>query len=445
MADITLQHITKTFGGVKALEDVSLSFSPGEIHAVIGENGAGKSTVMKILGGLYPADDGEITVNGVKQEINSVADAQKLGINIVYQELNLMPDLTVAETPASELTVSQQQMVEIANALSMDGDTIILDEPTAALNIQEVDTLYDIVRNLKAQGKTVIYISHRLKEIFDLSDRISVLRDGHFIKTVATKDITQDGLVALMVGRTIDQSRKADTSSVKDVVLDVSNLTKNGLFQNISFTLKKGEILGFAGLMGCGKEEIAKSLYGLIRPDNGKAILDGKTVMDIANGVNDIASPSAAIGHGIGYVTEDRKNAGIFASMSVRENLTASILKTLSSLGIISAEKEQALLDKYTKSMNMKYATPAQPISGLSGGNQQKFVLSRLKELAQNGMAILMVSSELAELIANCHRIAVIFQGRQTGLLQQDDFDQELIMQCATGNRTFGMGGNDHE
>ena len=511
MADITLQHITKTFGGVKALEDVSLSFSPGEIHAVIGENGAGKSTVMKILGGLYPADDGEITVNGVKQEINSVADAQKLGINIVYQELNLMPDLTVAEniflhqlpgkcglvdkatmnakaqelldkmhvaiqatTPASELTVSQQQMGEIANALSMDGDTIILDEPTAALNIQEVDTLYDIVRNLKAQGKTVIYISHRLKEIFDLSDRISVLRDGHFIKTVATKDITQDGLVALMVGRTIDQSRKADTSSVKDVVLDVSNLTKNGLFQNISFTLKKGEILGFAGLMGCGKEEIAKSLYGLIRPDNGKAILDGKTVMDIANGVNDIASPSAAIGHGIGYVTEDRKNAGIFASMSVRENLTASILKTLSSLGIISAEKEQALLDKYTKSMNMKYATPAQPISGLSGGNQQKFVLSRalatnchvlilleptrgidvgakseiydlLKELAQNGMAILMVSSELAELIANCHRIAVIFQGRQTGLLQQDDFDQELIMQCATGNRTFGMGGNDHE
>ncbi len=511
LGDIELRHITKTFYGVKALDDVSLSFQKGEVHAVVGENGAGKSTVMKILGGLYFADNGEIWIDGVKQNINSVNDALKSGVSVVYQELNLMPELTVAENiylhslpskggfvdkatmnktaqdlldgmglnikatdPIALLSVSQQQMVEIAKALSHDAPIVIMDEPTAALNITEVDTLYDIIRDLKKKGKTVIYISHRMKEIFDVTDRISILRDGRYIDTCNTCDITQDELVAKMVGRQISQFYTTAYHAYGEPVLEVEGLTKEGLYDNVSFQLHKGEVLGMAGLMGCNREEIVKSLYGLIQPDSGKVILHGETVIDLkdGSGKNDLSTPLKSINKRIGYVTEDRKASGIFAMMNVRENISISVLKRLAKLKLISAKKEQQMLEDYTVKMNMKYAGYFQKISSLSGGNQQKFLLARtlatncdvlimleptrgidvgakaeiyslLETLARDeGMSILMISSELPEIIKNCHRTLVVFQGKITGDINKCDFDENLIMQCATGNQTYGMGGN---
>ena len=509
MEYIELKSIVKTFFGVKALDDVSLSIKKGEVHAVVGENGAGKSTIMKILGGLYFADSGEIYIDGRLCHMNTVHAALKNGISVVYQELHLMPELTVAEniylhglptkagfvskrimnqnaqelldkmgldikaaTPMSLLSVSQQQMVEIAKALSHDTDIIIMDEPTAALNIKEVETLYQIIASLKENGKTVIYISHRLKEIFDISDRVSVLRDGKYVGTYQTEHITQDQLVEKMVGREISKHHTTADHEYGETVLKVDGLTKEGMFSDISFELHKGEILGVAGLMGCFREEIVKSLYGLVQPDSGEIVLEGEKVYCSEDGVNLISTPLRAIGRGIGYVTEDRKNAGIFALMTARENISISILRRLAKLGVVHADAEQEVLIGYTEKMNMKYRTPHQRINSLSGGNQQKFLLARtlatdcrvlimleptrgidvgakaeifslLEDLAKNGMAIIVVSSELQEIIGNCHRTLVIFQGTLTGEIDKEDFDETLIMQCATGNKVALARGED--
>ena len=512
MEYIELKHIVKTFYGVKALDDVSLSIRKGEVHAVVGENGAGKSTIMKILGGLYFADSGEVFIDGRQRHINSVQAALKNGVSVVYQELHLMPELSVAEniylhdipskigiidkrtmnkkaqallddmqvdikatTPMSLLSVSQQQMVEIAKALSHDTDIIIMDEPTAALNIKAVEALYTVGRNLKQAGKTVIYISHRLKEIFDISDRVSVLRDGKHIATHKTGDIDQNQLVAMMVGREISQYYTTANHDYAETVLSVRGLSKEGVFSDISFELHKGEILGVAGLMGCFREEIVKSLYGLVRPDGGEIVLEGETVFSARQDINLIATPRKAIGRGIGYVTEDRKNAGIFALMTARENITVSILTRLAKLGLIGARSEQEVLNAYTQKMNMRYSGPYQRINSLSGGNQQKFLLARtlatecrvlimleptrgidvgakaeiyslLEGLARSGMAIIVVSSELQEIIGNCHRTLVIFQGKLTGEIPKEAFDETLIMQCATGNKVeLPMGADTHE
>ena len=511
MEYIELRNITKTFHGVKALDDVSLSIRKEEVHAVVGENGAGKSTVMKILGGLYFADSGDIYIDGKQRHINTVHAALKNGISLVHQELHFMPELTVAEniflrelpakvgfvnkrtmnqnaqalldgmnvdikstTPMGLLSVSEQQMVEIAKALSHDTDIIIMDEPTAALNINEVEALYRIIADMKAKGKTVIYISHRLKEIFDIADRVSVLRDGKYVGTKQTADITQNQLVKMMVGREISQIHTTADHEYGETILEVRNLTKEGVFSDISFKLHKGEILGVAGLMGCFREEIVKSLYGLIRPDAGEIVLEGQTVFSSKKGLNLISSPRKAIARGIGYVTEDRKNAGIFELMTARENLTISILKLLSKLGLVYAKSEQNLLDDYTEKMNMKYRTPYQRINSLSGGNQQKFILARtmatqcralimleptrgidvgakaeifslLEDLAKKGMAIIVVSSELQEIIGNCHRTLVIFQGVLSGVIDKEDFDETLIMQHATGYMSGEVDANDKQ
>ena len=499
MGTIELRNITKTFYGVKALSGVSLSFNRGEVHAVVGENGAGKSTIMKILGGIYFADGGEIWIDDTKRTINSVTDARKNGISVVYQELNFMPDLTVAENIylcrlpkkgvivdkqalnqqaqsllddmgvdikatdfVSTLSVSQQQMVEIAKALSNDSDIIIMDEPTAALNTQEVETLYRLIARLKDQKKTVIYISHRLKEIFDLADRVSVLRDGTYIGTYETSSLTQDLLVSKMVGREISQFYSTAHHTPGEVVLEVKNLTKQGLYKDISFSLRKGEILGIAGLMGCNREEIVKTLYGLLQADSGEIILKNKTICP--------KNPREAMREGIGFVTEDRKQAGILALMSVRENITINVLKSLSRFGLLNAAKEQELLTYYTGKMNMKYSGSHQLINSLSGGNQQKFVLARalaanceilvlleptrgidvgakaeiyalIESLAKQGLSIIMISSEMPEIIENCHRSLVVFQGTLTGDIPREDFDETTIMQCATGTKTLLGGG----
>lgn len=496
MAYIELRNITKTFFGVKALDNVSMSFEKGEVHAVVGENGAGKSTIMKVLGGIHFADGGEIYIDGKKCTIRSVADALRAGVSVVYQELNLMADLTVAENiwihnlpkkggvvvdeatmnqKAQELldemdvdfkatdliemlSVSEQQMVEIAKALSHDSDIIVMDEPTAALNDKEVVTLYKLIQKLKEQKKTIIYISHRLKEIFDLSDRLSILRDGRFIGTFETAGITQSKMVEYMVGRKVAEFYSTADHEVGEVVLEVKNLSKEGVYKDVSFQLHEGELLGVAGLMGCFREEIVKTIYGLVHADSGDIYLNGKKINP--------KSPLDAINQGIGFVTENRKSSGIFGLMSVRENITINILKRISKLFLISREKEQTLLEHYTNKMSMKYSGYYQRINGLSGGNQQKFLLARalvsdckvlimleptrgidvgakaeiyalLEDLAKQGMAILIVSSELPEIISNCHRTLAVFQGKINGDIPKELMEESFILQCATGTKTY--------
>lgn len=500
MAYIEIKNVTKTFYGVKALNNVSISVEKGEVHAIVGENGAGKSTIMKILGGMYFADSGEIHINEKKCTIRSISDAQKYGVSIVYQEHNLMPELTVAENiylhnlpkkagiivdkeqinsmaqdlldemgvkfQATDyiemLSVSDMQMVEIAKALSFNSEIIVMDEPTAALNDKEVETLYKLINNLKKQNKTIIYISHRLKEIFDLSDRLTILRDGTFVGTYITNKITQEEMVEHMVGRKISEFYSTADHKPGEVVLKVENLCKDGIYNKVSFTLRKGEILGFAGLAGCFREDIVKTIYGLETADSGEIILNGTKISP--------KNPIQAMNLGIGFVTDDRKQEGIFGLMSVRENLTINALDKLRKAFWIQGNKEQEMLDYYTKKMNMKYSRYQQKINSLSGGNQQKFLLGRalsneckilimmeptrgidvgakaeiyalLEDLAKGGMAIMIISSDLPEIIANCHRTLTIFNGTITGDIPKQEMEESLIMQCATGNKTYmGVG-----
>lgn len=501
LAYIELKNITKTFFGVTALDNVSLSIEKGEVHAIVGENGAGKSTIMKILGGMYFADGGEVYIDNKKCVIRSVADALNIGVSVVYQELNLMSELTVAENiylhslPKKDgiivdqstmnknaqklldemdvsfqatdyigmLSISEQQMVEIAKALSHDTSIIVMDEPTASLNDKEVETLYKLIEKLKKQGKTIIYISHRLKEIFDLTDRLSILRDGSYVGTYVTAEITQKEMVEKMVGREVKEQYTTADHEPGEVILEVKNLTKEGVYNDVSFSLRRGEILGFAGLMGCRREEIVKTLYGLIQADSGDILLEGKRINP--------KGPRDAIKNGIGFVTEDRKGAGIFGLMSVRENITINILDKIRKGPIIDANQEQKLLGDYTDKMNMKYSGYFQKINSLSGGNQQKFLLARalasgckvlimleptrgidvgakaeiyslLQELSKEGMAIIIVSSELPEIIGNCHRTLAVFQGRITGDIDKLEMKETFILQCATGNETHLGGGN---
>ena len=490
-----VRNIRKSFPGVKALTDVSIAFEKGEVHAVVGENGAGKSTLMKILGGLYEMDSGRIFINEKEADIHNIADAQRYGISVIYQELNLMPALTVAEnifagdlpgkaglvshkglnrkagelidslglsiSPGDEvgmLSVSERQMVEILKALSHNSEIIIMDEPTASLSTNEVRTLYDIIARLKADGKTILYISHRLREVFDVSDRVSVLRDGAFIGTRATAGLTERQLVEMMVGRDVSQLYRYAAHPLGETLLEVEGLCKEGAFTDITFSLRAGEVVGVAGLMGCGREDIAKAIYGLLRRDSGSVSVAGETV--------EIKRPADAIRCGIGFVTDDRKDAGIFALMTVRENITINILKMITKLGLISTVKEREILAGFTQSMNMKYANEAQRIMFLSGGNQQKFVLARalaancrvlilceptrgidvgakaevyqlLSDLSGKGYAILVLSSELPEIMSICYRTLVIYQGRITGNILRDEMEENLIMSCATGGGAY--------
>jgi len=497
MIAIEAVNVCKSFPGVKALDNVSLSVKKGEIHAIVGENGAGKSTLMKILGGLYDMDSGKLLVNGRECEIKSISDSIKAGISVIYQELNLMPSLTVAEniyvsnlpgkigsvnyrelnhrvkdliesleikldvTPSSPvdlLSVSERQIVEILKALSHNSEIIIMDEPTAALNSQEVDMLYSIIRKLKADGKTILYISHRLREIFDISDSVTILRDGRFVDARPVSELDENTLVSLMVGRDVSSLYTYEAGELGKTIMEVKKFGKEGVFSDVSFSLKQGEIVGVSGLMGCGREEIVKSIYGLGRHDSGSLFLHGKEV--------NIRRPLDSIKNKVGLVTEDRKDSGIFALMTVRENITINILRALSKFRIISNKLEDEQLAYYTKTMNMKYASETQRIMFLSGGNQQKFVLARalaaecevlimieptrgidvgakaeiytlLSSLASKGLAILVVSSELPEIMSICHRTLVVFQGKITGNISHEDMDENLIMRCATGNDTF--------
>lgn len=502
---LKISGITKQFPGVKALDDVSFDVIRGEVHAVVGENGAGKSTLMKILGGLYPADSGEIMLDGKKVAIRGVLDSLKNGISVIYQEFNLVPMLTVAEniyltrlpgksgilnrkklndkcaqlmrdlkleiSPSamvSELSVSEMQMVEIAKAVSFDSSIVIMDEPTASLNDKEVATLYRLIEDLKKRGATILYISHRMKEIFELSDRITVLRDGCKIGTYNTSDITEEELIHKMVGRDITKfyhSNGDDTSKVGDVVLEVAELCKKGLYSDISFKLHRGEILGLGGLMGCHREEIAKTLFGLVHADSGSISLNGSPIK--------IDSPSDAIRNRIMFSTDDRKNEGILPDMGVDENMTIAVLHKLckGGNGLIDRKKEMEFVEEYTDYMQIKYASSSQHVLHLSGGNQQKVLLARslltdcevlilmeptrgidvgakseiynmLHQLAARGIAILMITSETQELITLCDRVIVIYQGKIGGILENDEtgmaaITEDNLMFCSTGNKSI--------
>jgi len=490
---LEMKGISKSFPGVKVLDNVELTLHAGEVLALMGENGAGKSTLMKILGGIYTKDSGMITVKGQVQDVMSTALAAKLGIAIIHQELNLIPHLSVMEnmflgreythgrtgfvnwrkmrqeaehwlrqldvslepeTLVGELSVGQQQMVEIAKALSMQAEILVLDEPTAALTNREIEALFRVIASLKEKGVGMIYISHRMEEIFQICDRITVLRDGRYIGTKITAETNLDELVKMMVGREItDRFPKVQIAPGAER-LRVEGLSVTGKLENISFAVKSGEILGIAGLMGAGRTELAKALFGAERMQSGRLYIDGQPVK--------ISKPIEAIRAGLALVTEDRKEEGLILSQSIRENVALPNLADISAAGFIQYGKEAALTEQTIKRLVIKTPSGEQAAGALSGGNQQKVVIGKwlatkpkilildeptrgvdigakkeiydiMNGLVADGVAIIMISSELPEVLGMSDRILVMHEGRITGEFTRKEATQEKIMHAATG------------
>jgi ribose transport system ATP-binding protein len=496
---VAIKHLNKSFPGVRALIDAQFELLPGEVHALMGENGAGKSTIMKVLAGVYQKDSGEIEVNGQAVDIPSPRAAQALGIGIVHQELNLMSHLSVAQnifigrepmgrfglsidkqkmladtkiifdrlhlsldpgTLVCDLTVAKQQMVEIAKALSFeDTKVLIMDEPTAALNNVEIDDLFRIIRQLKEHGVGIVYISHKMDELKRISDRVTVMRDGQYVATVPTATTSMDTIISMMVGRTLFEGEGPMAGPTdSEVVLEVRNLNRGRSIKDVNFVVRKGEILGFAGLMGAGRTEVARAVFGADKIDSGEIVVRGKKVS--------IQSPADAVKHGIGYLSEDRKHFGLATGMDVASNIVLSTMKRFLSLKFIlnhGAIRDTAA--DFVKQLDIKTPSLEQRVSLLSGGNQQKIVIAKwlvrdseilffdeptrgidvgakseiyklLNALAQQGRAIVMISSELPEVLRLSHRILVMCEGRITGELAAKDATQERIMQLATQRET---------
>jgi ribose transport system ATP-binding protein len=491
---LEVSGVSKGFPGVQALDDVKFELRAGEVHALVGENGAGKSTLMKILSGIYKRDKGLIKINGAEINVTDPYHAQLTGISIIHQEMNLMPHLTVAQNILigrepriakfflsdaqlnskaqalldelglalntkdliENLTVAKQQMVEIAKALSFKSDIIIMDEPTSALTKAETETLFEIINNLKKSGKGIIYISHRMEELTKISDRITVLRDGKYIDTLETKSTEIGKIISLMVGREVDQNaRPAFTNNDKaDIVLKVEGLSSRKLLQNVTFDLRKGEILGFAGLMGAGRTEVALALIGRDKMQAGKIMVEGREVK--------IKNPAQAVENGIGYLSEDRKRFGLLLAQDVVFNtVLSSVQRFVNRFGIFNASRAKKQVELSIDSLKIKTPSSAQTVKNLSGGNQQKVVIAKwltrecdilifdeptrgidvgakeeiyrlLKELSNAGKSIIMISSELPEILRMSDRIVVMCEGRVTGVLNNEDANQENIMQLAT-------------
>jgi ribose transport system ATP-binding protein len=491
---VIMEGIDKSFPGVHALDNCRFELLPGEVHALLGENGAGKSTMMKVLAGIYPKDAGRILINGREVEIHNPHAAQVLGISMIHQELNLMPHLTVAQnifigreprwgmnmllddnalnrataellemlhlqldprTKVANLTVAKQQMVEIAKALSYNSQVLIMDEPTAALTEAEIAELFTIIRRLRSQGVGIVHISHRLEEIKQISDRVTVMRDGHYIGTHQTADVTIDEIIRMMVGRTIyEAAPELPEQPATDVALEVRNLNRGQTLRDINFTLKRGEILGFAGLMGAGRTEVARAVFGADPIDSGEIYIHGRRVA--------IHSPRAAVRHGIGYLSEDRKRYGLALGLDVETNtVLAAFEKFLNRLGWVNQASTRVNAQAHVDQLAIKTPSLQQRVKNLSGGNQQKVVIGKwltadteilifdeptrgidvgakseiyklLNELARQGKAIIMISSELPEILRMSHRIIVMCEGRITGELSSAEATQEAIMRLAT-------------
>ena len=489
---LTMKGIDKSFPGVHALDHVDLEVRKGEVHALMGENGAGKSTLMKVLTGIYKKDSGTITYEGKEVEFHNTREAQDAGVVIVHQELNMLGHLTVAQNifigrefkkgiriddkkmneeakklfdrmhididpteTMSNLTVGKQQMCEIAKAISHEAKVIIFDEPSAALTEAEIEELFKIIRDLRAQNLGIVYISHRMDEIKVITDRVTVMRDGAYVGTLITKDCTKDDIINMMVGRVIyeDPKTKNMTPPGAPVVLKVDHLNAGKMVQDVSFELHKGEVLGFSGLMGAGRTETMRALFGADPIDSGDIYVNGQKVT--------IKSPQDAVKHGIGYLSEDRKRFGIVVQKTVAENTTMADLDEFANGPFINKKKENEVAQKFVESLATKTPGVDQLVVNLSGGNQQKVVIAKwltrncdilifdeptrgidvgakneiyklMNQLAAEGKAIIMVSSEMTEILRMSDRIVVMCEGKKTGELDISEATQENIMNMAT-------------
>ena len=489
---LRMQGIQKYFSGVHALKGVDFDLRAGEVHALMGENGAGKSTLIKVLCGIHKRDGGTVEYFGEQVDFDNIAQSQAAGISVIHQELNMMNHLTVAQNmfigreaitgglindrkmeeeagklfdkigvhinPSvrlGDLTVGKQQMVEIAKAISRDCKLLVLDEPTAALTQPEVEELFKIMRELQQKGIGMIYISHRMDEINRISDRVTVMRDGEYVGTVNTAEVTKDDIVKMMVGRVImgEQKEKSNVSADAPVILEVKHLNAGKEVKDVSFSLRKGEILGFAGLMGAGRTEVARALYGADPKQTGEIFLNGKKVK--------IRTPQQAVKNGICYLSEDRKRYGLMLEKSVTDNTVIASVDDFISAGIISDNKMSVASAEFNEKLRTKTPSMDQMLKNLSGGNQQKVIIARwlmknsdvfifdeptrgidvgakseiyklMEELVEQGKSIIMISSELPEVLRMSDRILVMCEGRKTGELDIAEANQENIMQLAT-------------
>jgi ABC-type sugar transport system ATPase subunit len=487
-----LDGVTKRFGGVVAVEDVAFDLRPGEVHALVGENGAGKSTLMKIVDGLYGPDEGTLEVGGEAASFSSPRDAEASGIAMIPQELDLFPELSVAEnlfvgrkrprtgwggldwetmrgearkrldelgvgldttSAVKRLSAAEQQIVAIARALVGEAQAVIMDEPTSSLTERETRQLFGIIEDLTAEGVGVVYISHRLEEIFEISDRITVLRDGHHIKTAPASKLDAEELVRLMVGRPLHELFTRSQSSPGETVLEVRGLTRDGEFEGVDLALRRGEILGLAGLVGAGRTELAQSIFGIRRPASGGIFVDGEEAK--------IHSPQTAMERGIFYVPEERRSQGLILPFSIKNNITLSILDRISRLGFVS-RSERGVADRFMGELSIRGAEVSDPVNRLSGGNQQKVVVAKslarepnvllldeptrgvdvgakseiyrlMDDLAKEGKAILLISSELEEVLSMADRVLGMREGRISGECSRSEATQESVMTAATG------------
>lgn len=486
---LEMKEIEKSFNTVKVLFGVDFNLKAGTVHALMGENGAGKSTLMKTLAGVHKADKGTIQIRGEEVDILSPRQSRNLGVAMIHQELSPVPEMTVAENiylgrepkkrlfldydtmlkqtkelleslnvpinpneKIGKLKVADQQLVEIAKAISLDAEIIVMDEPTSAITEKEVDNLFAIIQDLKKQGKGIIYISHKMDEIFRISDEITVLRDGHYVNTWEAKDIDQNTLIKSMVGRELKEIYPKVKVPIGETMLEVRNFTLKDQFENVSFSVKHGEIFGIAGLVGAGRTELMHALFGLSKLDEGEVVFENKKL--------EINKPLDAIRHGIAYVTEDRKLEGLVLEMSVGQNITLSSMKELSSGLFIQKRQENQSIEKQVQDLKIKLNDPKQLVGSLSGGNQQKVVLGKwmmknpkllildeptrgidvgakseiyrlMCEYVALGNSIIMISSEMPEVMGMADRILVLSNGQVSGELDMDEFVQENIMKMA--------------
>ncbi len=489
---LKMRHIRKTFPGVVALDNVNFDLTRGEVHILLGENGAGKSTLVKILSGAYQKTSGEISLHGEKIEVKSPRHAQQLGIGIIYQEFNLIPHLTVSEniflgrefywltgiinekkmnteamkilddlgikidpkSTINTLGIAQQQMVEVAKALSLNANILIMDEPTSALSENEIKELFTTIRRLKEKGVSIIYISHRLEELFEIGDRVTVLRDGHYVSTHLISEVTEAELIRMMVNRELKEQYPRQAVTRGEEILHVEDICTHKRLKNISFCLYKGEILGIAGLLGSGRTELARAIFGADRIDSGKIYVEGKA--------QKITSPRKAINLKIGYLTEDRKKQGLVLNLSLKENVCLPSVERFSRFGIVESKKEREAAKKYINELRIKTPGPDQKVMYLSGGNQQKVVMSKwlcskadilifdeptrgidvgskveiyqlMNTLTAEGAAILMISSDLPEILGMSDRILVMHEGKIVDEYLSAEASQEKILHSALG------------
>ncbi len=491
-----MRNVTKIFPGVKALDDVSFRVKPGEVHALVGENGAGKSTLMKVLCGLYRPETGKIIINGVEVEIKNARDAMDKAISMIHQELDYFPDMTVEanlfirrenvrfggvvnkaenmkrvrsilaeyeididpNARMKQLTIAMQQMIEIVRAVAFNAQIVIMDEPTSSLTEAEVTTLFKMIRKLAAEGKAVIYISHKLDEIFEIADTVTVIRDGQTIGTKPISELDRMQIITMMVGRELkNYYDKANTPTPQER-LKVEGLSRGKEFQDISFTVHAGEIFGFLGLVGAGRSEVAETIFGIRKPERGTITVNGKVVHN--------RHPRFALRNKMAFITEDRKLYGLSLMHNIRQNAVLSNLCQYSAnaLGVVSGREERKGTDRMIKALNIKAPSQETRVESLSGGNQQKVVISKwlltepdimimdeptrgidvgakseiykiMSDMASQGKAIIMISSEMPELLGMCDRIMVMCEGKERGVFSREEFDQVKMMTCATGTK----------